>query len=523
MPQYQSIAIPLLFNNSEPKYLQYSIAPLGVTADSDGNDGRVYYNLTQKDLTLIASGAAKAMFKLGSRSSILEDVHDLGDGFDVDEDSLQVAMREERDFASSSGTLAQRLLGYDGRSDAEAPSAPSGVGLNQMRDLARQLKSVRLQSTQSVWAFRVHTPGVVRIERVLDSANNDVRIPRAQVDDSQRPQNSGARFVIAPCPQASFMRRAGGGDAEDTVIGCQTDLAAPDKRASADSNAFSVSVYGYPPLRLSWHKVNTGMTRGNAREEFRVDGIVEAGTVLSALAAPVSKKRDAPKAGDSQTQQQLALVPLNKQALSSIQEPILATVPVNVSFDVAGNFVYRLDRITDGAGNLFDFSALREKLNPDDGGAASTPVHKRQKQQDPLALSAERKAKVYPRSRVSFVGCGTGTTLGNSGSGGQAIKLLEGATAKLQLRVSAASESGNYAIGSPDDGPYELKYTKELDGIEEVTEQTLKLAKRSESLPVTQAGLYSITAFGSSVCGGEVHEPSEVRIQQEVWPATDRL
>lgn len=527
----RQIAIPVLLNNTQPKYLQYSIAALGGSIDEEGNDGRAYYNLSAKDLTLISTGAYRSLLNIRGRDPLLaltnSDAND--EGFDDD-------ISEERDFAPSSGTLAQRLIGYDGTQDTDALSAKIGHSTNQMRELAHSLRHFNLQPTQSIWAFYADKPGIIRLERVIDKSDNDVRVPNPRVDniatrDAASSNSPANKIVIVPCPQAAFVTDAHRGkrsDSENDITACQADTTSQEAAVGQlpTTHSFTVEIYGYPPLRLQYHRLvgpsATASSRHNAqRESATIDGIAPEGALLMSqphdAKAKISLNKRTPGNGDSLEQKQIALVPLNQQSLSNIHAPEKVHASIEVSSSLAGDHSYQLDKITDATGNSFDFSSLHEQYETAEARTQKRKASVRSMLQD----ASVRHARIIPRSQISFVGCGTSSGAGS----GQPVKLLEGGKANLHLRISTQNggPGGQNSAGS--DSPYtvSVSHEKDSDPLSETSTPTqeqktfnLKLTRASESISINKPGRYRISGFRGDRCDGQVLEPSEVCASQRI-------
>lgn len=506
--QSRAATLPLLLNNTQPKYLQYSVQAFG----GDYADRRLY-NLTSKDLRRLATH--------GSQRRRRND-------YDYDDEAEE---QEEYDFEGSSGTIGQRVIGYDMGSDASGSSAmvaANGVSAASSHAQAREnaiVRNVDLQKTQSIYSFSVTTPGIVRIERIIDKSDNDVRIPHEA--------SESAKMLVVPCPSASFSAIGGG---TDVKAYCSGD----DATAAAGREGQDVEVFGYPPLRLSYHKLIGNTDR---RESYSIDSIAPDGAIVASRSSTSGRsgKRD-PKNG---RQQQIVLG--SQETLSgSPAVPQIVRVPLNISLIEPGAHLYRLDKVTDACGNSLDFSALRERYassvsdgtaaakageHKASGGLGSKLAHKgKQSVAATLEQISSRKMLVYPRSQVSFVGCGTGSVAGSGVPGaGQPVKVLKGKRANLQLSVNTEGSAQKQGL---EDGPWDVKVRFEPEEAEDRSdkvvvktiqgwEKTIKLGKKSDLLEIDQPGRYSIVSFSGSHCSGEILEPSEVRRTKQLASETE--
>ena len=99
-----------------------------------------------------------------------------------------------------------------------------------------------LSATQSMTYIKVTKPGLVRLERVMDSTTGNIaRIFNGQV-------------TVVPCPHAEFL--------PDNLI------KGSSQRCQGSQEELSVKVRGVPPLSLRWHR-----DVGSRREDFLIDRI----------------------------------------------------------------------------------------------------------------------------------------------------------------------------------------------------------------------------------------------------------
>jgi nucleoporin POM152 len=387
----------------------------------------------------------------------------------------------------------------------------SGGSYSQAKENAL-VRNVNLQKTQSIYGFSVSTPGIVRIERIIDKSDNDVRIPHESSEN--------AKMIVVPCPSASFTK--GGKSAALSPV--KSFCAGEDAtRLAQQDEAFKVDVFGFPPLRLSYHKLAGSSGK---REAFSVESIAPEGAVVASH-SPLDT-RSGRKGTQASRHQQVVLAPSEESGSGNPMVPQIISVPLNITLNTPGSHLYRLDKVTDACGNSLDFSSLRERYSTSasqdaastgettvKGSLAGKLAHRgKQNVAALLEQASSQKMVVYPRSQVAFVGCGTGSVSGNgAGGAGQPIKLLRGKKASLQLVVRTEGQQQNQAL---DDGPWEAKVRFEPEAAEPGSstggwEKTVKLAGKNERLEIDAPGTYSIVGLTGSHCSGEVLEPSEVR------------
>ena len=162
-----------------------------------------------------------------------------------------------------------------------------------------------LQRTQSLVHIMLSRPGIVRLERVYDASNTDARMVVSQA-------------IVVPCPHVRFAKDEG---TALEPIRCAGQIADPQLK---------ISVHGVPPLSLRWLKSVNGQ-----REEFLVEGI-EGEHKDHAIHTQTSD------AGDQSGVVAVA---------SRIPSAQNVTVPLTVSLEKPGTYLYALEEITDGVGN----------------------------------------------------------------------------------------------------------------------------------------------------------------------------
>ena len=147
-PPEHAVLIPIVFNNTHPTYISYSLSTLG------DDNSRVYVNLSSRDLKQIEKVRSDTLTALQQTDPDERDDTD-DDYYDYNEPSRQ------------------RVLSRGTASDSE----------------------YRLGKTEVLQHIKVSRPGVVRLERALDQANTEVRVRPTEV-------------TVVHCPKVEFV--AGG-------------------------------------------------------------------------------------------------------------------------------------------------------------------------------------------------------------------------------------------------------------------------------------------------------------------------
>ncbi|KAI0094325.1 hypothetical protein BDY19DRAFT_1079787 [Irpex rosettiformis] len=254
-----SVLIPLLLNNTSPTSIKYLITPLGYDQKAPSKAiGKVErFELSAKELKAIEASR---------------------------QESLEIAR-----VAASAKRDTDDYDEYDDDEEEEASDAQSSKS--------------SLQRSQSLVHVRVNKPGVVNLERVMDSSDVEARLVFP------------TEISVVPCPTAVFSDSSALSDTQS--VRC----AAPGLASgSGEELELSIDVYGVPPLSLRWIKDVNGR-----REPFMVEGIEGGDATLSG------------------TNRRLAV--------NTNRKPEQLAVPLTVSLDALGKHSYILESVTDALGN----------------------------------------------------------------------------------------------------------------------------------------------------------------------------
>jgi nucleoporin POM152 len=257
-----SVLIPVLLNNTNPIGLRYTLTPIGFVGGVDGSKRVERVDLNAKDLKAI--------------------------------EQLRLTLELTRATTSSS-----KLDIDDPDYDEYADDEPS----NEVPS------STTLQKSQTLTYIRLSKPGVLRLERVLDTANVEARLMYP------------LEVTVAPCPRAEFVP-------DEISRGHNIRCAAPGVvsghpgSAAGEDLGFSIDIFGVPPLSLRWFKDVNGK-----REYFMVEGID----------ADQLEVRD-------------------RNSGSGVPQKL--RVPLTVSLDAIGTHLYELESITDRFGNAISVGSL---------------------------------------------------------------------------------------------------------------------------------------------------------------------
>ncbi|KAF9015661.1 hypothetical protein BDQ17DRAFT_1386352 [Cyathus striatus] len=246
--------------------------------------------------------------------------------------------------------------------------------------------------------------------------------------------------VVAPCPQVSFTDDATSDVDSVRCAGQQTD------------SQLMLDVYGVPPLSLRWMKTVNGY-----RETFLVEGIE--GDHIANRALPQELK-----------------------------------IPLTITFDKPGTYLYALEEISDGIGNVVRVGSTSNGIT------------------DPTSKNKTKNTRsflVLQKPTVSFEHC----------SSDNPTSLLIGSEASLVIKTFQADEF---------DAPWEvyLKYqppTGSKDKILKPWRKTLKTqnTRRELSIRASAPGDYTIGGVKGKWCSGKVLVPETCRVVERPLPSAE--
>lgn len=218
-PPHNEVLIPILFNNSHPNSIAYSISALGDKSPSKT------FTLQSKELTKIEQRWRDYFHDASLTKSGRLD----SDPYDPEYENDDYNSGKNDQAAKKGGR--GRIMG----SSDKPPKLP-------LSPLARRFYSTPLESTQSITHISVTRPGVVSLVDVKASDNSGFRI-------------SGPEVLVVACPTARFE--------------VPKDLPAPKARECAGTEKeLAIVAEGVAPLKLNWHREINGR-----RESFVAEGI----------------------------------------------------------------------------------------------------------------------------------------------------------------------------------------------------------------------------------------------------------
>jgi nucleoporin POM152 len=313
------LTIPILFNNTEPQYLSYSITPFGIDAEPS------IFNITIAKGSLISVGGSSEAREITRKR---EDVLDL-ELEDADD------QRREADGDDS------RALVLKGSREVEARSATPKA---QSSSASQRKPSA---AVGLLFQLPVKHAGRVKLERVLDKNHYDARLSRSEI-------------LVVECPKMSFASKS-------------KKMQLPSLRNKKDGKEelqhlcpgdeaiLDVQVRGVAPLELSYSRIRDVESKhhqgsnGNRKTETFMISHISANATRS---NPLSSEED--------RAQRLATV-LNSKSQSqngpSFDWAMARDVhlPVTVEHSSPGRYNYELEQVKDACGNVFGTDTASSK------------------------------------------------------------------------------------------------------------------------------------------------------------------
>lgn len=185
------------------------------------------------------------------------------------------------------------------------------------------------QPSQSLLHIQVSRPGIIRLERVIDTDKMDSRLLFPQ------------HLTVAPCPRAELPQ----GSLEEEIHCADNEK----------NHNLGVNIYGVPPLTLRWSRIIDGR-----REQFIISDLWK-----TSEASGRFENQDRMTASNAYR--------ASRAAESRVPAEFRHTI--SVALNIPGDHLYILDEISDGLGNTVAISAMGGLQASSDRGAVSRTRH----------------------------------------------------------------------------------------------------------------------------------------------------
>ncbi|KAF9887125.1 hypothetical protein FE257_010500 [Aspergillus nanangensis] len=304
------------------------------------------------------------------------------------------------------------------------------ISAKQLKQLKRQSNKASPSSKNSLHRdlpLPVRRPGIYRLQRVVDESNLDVYV---RMSDTP----------VLSCPRALIKN--------SHTHKCRGEL----------SNLV-LTVEGTPPLKIKYSRQVNRHDRGFSFQNIQPDH----------LRSPLlSQKTPA------------TLFNAREPDVAWAQSQIIE-LPLNESLNIGGEWLYSIEEVHDGGGNVANYSTLLDEAD----------------RQPSKSMSQWHQFSVHERPRLSLTGC----------NAQQFIEVARGDSVDLPIKYHEAGQ------GYEADGPFSLMYsfsgnTQESDDGSPGKVRQLSLKTMDQRPHIKESGWYNIKSVSSQFCAGEVLEPS---------------
>ncbi|PWN43232.1 hypothetical protein IE81DRAFT_301054 [Ceraceosorus guamensis] len=457
-PHARTASLPLLFNNTEPALLQYSITSFNDPSLVD------YFNMSIPGSALHSLAQSTDDVSAGRKQQL---------DYELDDDQAGLARIEQaRPSSLQQGQVVRR--GGAGSTD-NAIVAGS--------DARAKRATAATQGKQFLFNLPVGQVGRVKLERVLDKKQHDARIDRSEV-------------IVVQCPSATFLAAPSKADASakgKTSSGALTKqykdgLLPTLHHCPADQGDLHVRVKGVAPLELVYTQSSAAFTRPGAATP-KTKSAAPAAHVKQLRIARISSPQHPTSPLDGLSGSVSGMSEALKRSIAAADlawaEAQSVDIPLTLDTREPGTYTYTLQSVVDACGR---------SMHP-----ATSESHRSASE-----TIASRAVVVHPRARVALKLC----SIDNP------IKVLRNKLDDKKLRIEV---SGDGAF----DGPVHalLRYQSISGAAPSVKNLTLPAGTSEHALQ--GLGDYSIDSVGGAFCDGEVLAPSVCRAVDVPPPQAD--
>lgn len=285
--------------------------------------------------------------------------------------------------------------------------------------------------------YPIKKTGIYRLQRVVDESKLDVR---TRIADA----------LVASCPRAVAKNSHA-------------------HKCNGELSNLVLEVEGTPPLKIKYSRQVNGRDRGFSFQNIQPDN----------LRSPLLTHR-APAALFSEQQMDI----------SWAQSQVIQ-VPLNESLNVGGDWLYVIEEVHDGCGNVANYSAYLDE--------ADRPSAK--------SLAQWHQFSVHERPRLSLSGC----------NDQRPLEVARGESVDLPIKFHRVGQ------GYTADGPFNFVYSYSPN--QDQSEDTAPLKTRQLSVKtldqkpqIKEQGWYMLSAVSTQFCSGEILEPSSCYLHHPPEP-----
>ncbi|KAL4945339.1 hypothetical protein BDV06DRAFT_40415 [Aspergillus oleicola] len=310
--------------------------------------------------------------------------------------------------------------------DSEVISIPA----KQLKQLKRQADKRHSQSSSDLHRdllLPIRKTGVYRLQRVVDESKLEVRV---RASDS----------IVTSCPRALIKN--------SYTHKCRGEL-----------SSLVLAVEGTPPLKIKYSRQVNDHDRGFSFQNIQPDH----------LRTPLLGHRSLGRLFDAR-----------KPEVTWAQSQVIE-IPLNESLNIGGDWLYMIEEVHDGSGNVANYSMILEDAD----------------RHSAKSLAQWHQFSVHEIPTLSLSGC----------NDQQFLEVARGENLPLPIRFL------NSDYGYENDGPFSLIYSYSTNGQESVedparTVRQLSLKTIDQKPLIKEPGWYSVKYVSSQFCSGEILEPS---------------
>ncbi|KAL8711117.1 MAG: hypothetical protein Q9220_004498 [cf. Caloplaca sp. 1 TL-2023] len=323
------------------------------------------------------------------------------------------------------------------------------VHAKEIRALKKQAEKqllVRNPADSRFLQYPVRKTGLYRLHRVVDESKLEVQ---RRISDA----------LVVPCPMARIK-------------------AVPETKCVGDLSDFYLQVEATPPITIKYSKLVNSQESGRA--------------VLSIPSKnPISPLADQRLPGALATKDSMVYADI------SWARTQLTSISLNESLGISGEWIYLIDEIQDGCGNVVDYVSRRSEETPSRHVSSSSPL--------------EQRFSVYERPRAALRDCDSQHPL----------RVPRGKSIRLPLQLSSsgpkAAELGPHHFSYLFNPQINVLKNQEHETDAEIGE--FQLDSRSSTYKISAPGLYTLRSVKNAFCAGDILEPSSCWLSNPSEPS----
>lgn len=348
-------------------------------------------------------------------------------------------------WINQTNPILVELLRIDLDTNTNETLAIQAKEIQRLKKQANKQLSNRASTTPRHLMYPVKQTGLYRLQRVVDDSKLEVQ---RRLSDT----------LIVRCPSAHME-------------------AVPETKCIGDLSDFNLQVDATPPIQIKYSKLVNNEESGHS-----VLSIPPRNPV-----SPLVRQRTSG-----------ALISLSSAAHADVSwaRSQYTKLSMNESLGVSGHWQYSIDEISDGCGNVVDYTK-RRLSNP----------HRRH---GLIEMPLEQRFSVYERPKAALQGCDSQ----------HALQVPKGKSIRLPLHISSTGPEN--AAQDSHRVSYLFTPSAKILSNQEHAEDSALVDFISESYgsdyDISEPGLYTLQSVQSAFCPGEIMEPSSCLLSNPPEP-----